>query len=743
MGAPATRQSPCLTSGPTFVTLRPWKCTLSASDSGPTPRRAKSDFLSVQVQIPKKLAHVLGRDQALDGAVKLSIAQFEPWIKHSNLPFFPEYTKHDLDHIEGVLRTASELIADKAWFAITPADAAVLVLSALLHDCALHLSEDGFVSLLDPGRENVVKGMSDKPWPALWEEFFAEARRFDGRKLIRLFGDDRPVRRPPADPNDFTRRDRLLIGEFLRRHHSRLAHEIALYGVPTIGPKRLVLEVLTGSHDYIVGLAGVVARSHGENVRSYLPYLHDYFDERQFKGVHAVFLMTLLRVADYLQIESERAPAQVLKVKQLASPVSQGEWRAHHAIRDIRITHNDPEAIFIDALPDDVQTFFRIESWLRGIQDELDASWAVLGEVYGRQDEALRNLGLTLRRVRSSLDRPEEFATKVTYLPVRAVFRAADADLLKLLIEPLYGNRSEVGLRELIQNAVDAVLELEQYRKELPKKSRIAQPTQDSDVTVTIDKDSAGETWVTVSDKGIGMTVDVVVNYFLAAGASFRRSEEWRKMFETAEGKSKVLRAGRFGVGALASFLIGPEIEVSTRHADEPNGLQFKAAVDSDSIELRRVSRPVGTTIRIRSAAAFAQRLAKTAKQSVSRNYSAAESVDWDWYCLSAPSVSRTVFGKKLDQAFTLPRCGSDLPPDWRRISDSDYADILWTYSRVPYTRLQWHSSFGTIPLAAGCWSRLAGAVWTPHTECGRIRSRWSPSVESHTHWTCQTGLSL
>jgi hypothetical protein len=31
-------------------TLRPWKRTLSASDSGPTPRRAKSDFLSVSVR---------------------------------------------------------------------------------------------------------------------------------------------------------------------------------------------------------------------------------------------------------------------------------------------------------------------------------------------------------------------------------------------------------------------------------------------------------------------------------------------------------------------------------------------------------------------------------------------------------------------------------------------------------------------------------------------------------------------
>src|SRR4029077_13073999 len=31
-----------------FGILRPWKRTLSASHSGPTPRRAKSDFLSVE-----------------------------------------------------------------------------------------------------------------------------------------------------------------------------------------------------------------------------------------------------------------------------------------------------------------------------------------------------------------------------------------------------------------------------------------------------------------------------------------------------------------------------------------------------------------------------------------------------------------------------------------------------------------------------------------------------------------------
>jgi hypothetical protein len=290
------------------------------------------------MQIPKRLAYILERDQALDGAVKLSISQFEPWIKNSNLPFFPEYTKHDIEHIEAVLRTASGLIRDDAWEAVTPSDAAVLVLAVLLHDCAMHLSEDGFVSLLSEGRrDKSVSGMADKPWHVLWEEFYGEASRFDGKKLIQLFGDTHPVRQPPEDPNALTKRDRLLIGEFLRRYHPRLAQEIAYFGVPTKGNAPLVLEGFSGTATHIVDLSGIVARSHGANVRTYLPHLHAHFDVRQYKGIHPVFLMTLLRVADYLQIEAERAPAQVLQVKQLASPVSQGEWKAHHAVKDIVI----------------------------------------------------------------------------------------------------------------------------------------------------------------------------------------------------------------------------------------------------------------------------------------------------------------------------------------------------------------------------------------------------------------------
>src|ERR1043165_3149089 len=439
------------------------------------------------MQIPQRLSYILERDQELEGAVKLSITQLEPWINNSNLPFFPEYTKHDIGHIESVLRTAVSLVRDEAWEAITPADAGVLILAVLLHDSAMHLLEDGFISLVRVDRsEQSVPGMNDKPWNLLWEDFCGEASRFDGRTLMRLFGETTPIRRPSLDPNRMTKRDRMLIGEFVRRHHPRLAQEIALFGVPTMGAHPLTFQGLGESKRYIAALSGVIARSHGADVRSFLPYLREYFDLRQYKGVHAVFLMTVLRVADYVQIDAERAPAQVLQVKRLTSPVSQGEWKAHHAIKDIRNTHEDPEALFIDALPEDAQTFFRVESWTKGIQQELDDSWAVLGEVYGRY-EGLSKLGLVLRRIRSTLDNVEDLKKKLPYLPIRASFRGSDADLLKLLIEPLYGNRPEVGLRELIQNSVDAVRELNQYLGDVPSLGDVPLTDQESDVVVSID----------------------------------------------------------------------------------------------------------------------------------------------------------------------------------------------------------------------------------------------------------------
>ncbi len=633
-------------------------------------------------EIPPRLEEILEVDNTLSGFVKYSLSEFSPWLELNNVKFFTEYTDHSLKHVEAVLETADKLIRDKCRGIISAGDVATLVLAALLHDCAMHLSEDGFAALIESG--HMVPGFADKPWSMLWEDFIAESRRFSGRKLMALFGESDAIKPPPSDPNDLdvhkmTGKDLLLIGEFLRRHHHRLAHEIALYGVP--GPKGYELKLpVKEETKHIVDLAGVVARSHGLPIRSCHDYLKDnYSNVRDFKRVHPVFLMALLRIADILQLQSERAPRQVEKVRMLRSPASQSEWEMHQAIKDINWTVY-PETIFIHTEPPNAKTYLRIKQLLSQIQLELDSSWTVMSEAY-YAEESLRELGIKIRRIRSNLDEKEEFAKKVDYIPCQASFEVADTDLLKLLIGPLYGESPEIGIRELMQNSIDAVREVRAYLEKHPELKNAEFTKQDAEVVISIDEEE-DEWWVTVSDQGIGMTLDTVRNYFLKAGATLRRSEIWRKTFEDEQGKSQVLRSGRFGVGVLAVFLLGNEISLSTRYISEAEdkGIAFTAELDAEAIELKRIKRPVGTTIRVRISNEVKNELLGEwdAKEGKWKNQS-----EWDWYCLTDPKILlMTDHGsKKLHQQHQLPPFNTKLPPGWHRIKHPDYQDIQWTYS--------------------------------------------------------------
>lgn len=631
------------------------------------------------------MKNLLGENSSLYAAVLSSISNIEPWVAENKTTFFPEYTDHSLAHLNEVLLTADSIISDESWPHLTPQDCASMIISVLLHDCAMQLSEDGFYTLIEGKYPPINSRYIDQEenWSTLWSEFSAEAKRFPEKKLIDLFGDSTPIRDIPKNKLELTGRDKLLIGEFLRRHHARLAHEISLNGIP--GSDGKVIKLSNEPDVIFFDLCGFIARSHNLSLRNATDRLEN--NKRQVHlNTHVPFLMLVLRIADYIQIHSERAPQKLLSIKGLVSPISKGEWKKHHAILEINQAHTDPEALYIDAEPSDAITFESLARLFSDIQRELDMSWSVLGEVYGRYNP-LSNLGITIRRIRSSLDDYDSFLAqkKPNYIPKVLKFKTADSEMMELLIVPLYGDNPGIGIRELMQNAIDACIELKD--SEIKKQTR-TNPDVSEDICVHLyDLGEKGGN-LEIIDRGIGMTLDVVENYFLNIGASFRNSDRWKKEHET-NGHSNVYRTGRFGIGLLAAYLLGEELTVETRHiSQEPAmGLKFSCRKGSSLITVSNIEKDYGTKISIALSSKTVKKLREKPE-------------DWDWFCLESPKVVRKISIEKektLSQERLVPNIDSTLEDTWHRLYAPGFDDVTWTYQPISKDRYYYGKSTSLI----------------------------------------------
>ncbi len=630
------------------------------------------------IKIPDLFLLKLNDSSHENGIVHAAINEFESWFETSGTPFFPDYTDHGTKHITGVLATAAAIIPPKSAEILSAADVTIFVLGSLLHDSALHLSKTGFFHVIKGDAKNRhIKEFGDRPWPELWDEFLFSARRWNGQKMVDVFGDgfdQKSISDPFSRWEDLKLSDYKLIGEFIRWHHPRLAHEFAVFGVPGTTPSAIRLPESTTNEWR--DLAGVVGRSHGLPARSCLDYIAKHYHKRDYQRIHAIYLVTVLRIADYLQIDANRAPEIVFKYRVIPSKVSELEWRVHHSVKNITPEHDDPESVEIRAQPADVETFLRLKAWLDGIQAELDTSWAVLGEVYG-PSPTLKELGLNWRRIRSNLDDIDEFSKSIDFVPQRVRIEVERAELLSLLIRPLYGDDPSYGVRELIQNAVDAVKERYFFQQRFPEFQDVPLRDQNADVTVWLSDFDATQkcAWLEIADRGIGMTLNVITDYFLKAGSSFRNSETWQHLFErsdipedTTQPRSLVDRAGKFGLGALAAFLLSNEIEVETRHIASAEGFHFRVAPTSESITVQKISDlPIGTKVRC----AIDETVVKKLRRS---SQSKSKPSHWDWFMLDFPKVQRES-GKSrkiLQQKVTVNLA------EWRKVETDLPITVHW-----------------------------------------------------------------
>lgn len=136
-------------------------------------------------------------------------------------------------------------------------------------------------------------------------------------------------------------------------------------------------------------------------------------------------------------------------------------------------------------------------------------------------------------------------------------FQAEVKQLLHIVVHSLYSNK-EIFLRELISNAADAIDKLRFEGLSDP-----ALYESNSDLAIHVSFDATART-ITVSDNGIGMTRDEVVENLGTIAKSGTR--EFLSQL-TGDQKKDAHLIGQFGVGFYSSFIIADKVDVISRRA--------------------------------------------------------------------------------------------------------------------------------------------------------------------------------
>lgn len=170
-------------------------------------------------------------------------------------------------------------------------------------------------------------------------------------------------------------------------------------------------------------------------------------------------------------------------------------------------------------------------------------------------------------------------------------FKAEVKQLLDILVHSLYTSR-EIFLRELISNSSDA---LDKLRFESTRGTEI----EDNDLPLEIHVNfNDKKKLITVSDTGIGMTKDELINN-IGTIAKSGSSEFIKKLQENKSEANNII--GKFGVGFYSVFMVAEEVVIKTKSfIKNTKTVEWKSNGSGD-YEISEIDEKIkrGTTIEI------------------------------------------------------------------------------------------------------------------------------------------------
>lgn len=460
--------------------------------------------------------------------------------------FFDEYTRHDMSHIDGMLKITEWIIPDSTKEHMSKADWLMLVLAIYLHDMGMLVSIQEF--------ENRDK---DHTYLEYRDQALSGELGIEYKNHILELGDGQ---------------ERFLYQEYVRSQHAaRIKRWISgkYYEDPPEACKGIVnaLDDVLGHLDAKFRRdLGLICESHHlndlEDFEKYSPRAR--YGNSSDECVNLQYVAIILRTADILHITCERAPSVQFLVINPSNVKSIIEWQKQIAVKAVsaKIPRNQEGAVdaklptdtieitaYFDQ-PDQAEAFFGLSAYIMYMRDEIKKNFEWVQAA--AKKEGVGDYKYPWCKV------DDENVETQGFEPRKLQFTVDQASILKMLVGHTLYNDSSVVIRELIQNGIDAV------------KLQYCIQTGQEDVPDYVAPGEVRVSWredrktLTVSDNGTGMTIQEVEDFLLRVGASKYRSEQFQKKFPRFPAIS------RFGIGILTCFLIADDIDISTSSTEEP-----------------------------------------------------------------------------------------------------------------------------------------------------------------------------
>jgi len=438
----------------------------------------------------------------------------------------PEYTVHDINHIDALWDMAG-LIVPKT-FDINPAEAFVLGGAFLLHDLGMALAA-------------YPKGIDELKKEQIWMDTFWSLRKET---------ESNPIKDKNIDINLI---EQCATERTLRFLHAERASELAhISWKNSTGEDMFLLdnEVLRSAFGNIIGL---IARSHWlrtDELEDALPPSKGALSEfPKDWTIDPLKLACVLRIADAIQIDDRRAPSFLKALRQLPAS-SQHHWIFQQKLLQPRVEHN--RVVFTSKSPFKIN---EVDSWwlccdtLKMIDNELRLVDGLLTKKYA---QSFNLLGIaSIENVKDL----SKFIAVEGWEPIDVKIRVDNVAKLVSNIggKQLYGNNVIVPLREMIQNASDAI-----------RARRLMENENDlyGDVYIRIGNDEKGR-YIEVEDNGIGMSEKVLTGPLLDFGQSFWGTDLMHEELPGLETKG-YKSTGKYGIGFFSLLMWGEKISIFT-----------------------------------------------------------------------------------------------------------------------------------------------------------------------------------